>query len=236
MTRILNLGNRTPAESLSVVLRLIAAQLRQEADRLPGTILAYGRPHQHARNRFLPRWSRSGMRIPGTNRVRPDCPKPVKGRCECPPDGSWRPIGGSQRADQLARSAEFVETSHVPDAAGRQPGIWTNSFYHQGPDGLWRCERPTARAVQRVHGESARRFLVLTRLLAGDSVDEAWFGLGEVPDPTSAALSICLQVVRMADEEAATEWERRPRRWRAVPWTSLSESGQNAETNGGTAA
>ena len=226
----------TPAEWLAVLLEAISARLRVEADTLPGSVLAYGRPHEHARNRFFPRWSRSGKRIEGTNQVRPDCPAPLKGRCECKPDGSWRPIGGSQRADQLARSAEFVQTSSVREDDGTYPGIWTTNFYAQGPDGLWRCDRPTARAMERLRGESARRFLVLVRLLDGNSLKAAWAGLGNPVDPITASTSIAQQVIHMTDEEAVTEWERRPRRWRSIPWTTLSESEQHAQTNGGTAA
>lgn len=203
-------------------LRSIAVLLIHETEMLPGSVLAYGRPHGHARNRYLPRWSKTGVRIAGVNRVRPDCPRPVRGRCECPPDGSWRPIGGAIRADAIASSAQYVEDP-VSGA-----GLWVDAVYLEGPDGLWRCIRPMRRSLERLRGESLRRYLVLNRLLDGDGVVEAWKGLGQPANPVVDAIAILRQLERWSIEEASAEYEKRPRRWRSVPWNDLSESQQAA--------
>lgn len=203
-------------------LRWITVLLIHETEILPGSILAYGRPHEHARNRYLPRWSRTGVRIAGVNRVRPDCPRPVRGRCECPPDGSWRPVGGAIRADAIASSAQYVRNPGTPE------GLWADAVYLEGPDGLWRCIRPMRRALEQLRGESIRRFLVLDRLLDGVETSAAWDGLGVPDELVAASVSICVQVERWAADEAGAEYERRPRRWRSLPWTQLSEAQQNA--------
>jgi hypothetical protein len=206
-------------------LNRLRRDIIEEADRLPGTQLVYGRPHNTARNRYHPKWTMTGQRSPGVVIVKPDCPRPIKGRCECPPDGTWRPIGGSQRADMLAEQLVYVR----PNPAA--PGFWTQSVYELGIDGLWRCLRPHARAMERLRGESLRRFMVLTQLLRGEDLDEAWEPFGIPEDIIAATLSILDHVDRMADAEAEYEYERRPRRWRDTPWTQLSESQQNAETS-----
>jgi hypothetical protein len=209
----------------------IAQELIDEADVLPGTNLAYGRPHDSARDRYSPRYSRSGDRIPGArDRIPHDCPRPVKGRCECKPDGSWRPVGGAQRADLLAVQAAFVRSAQVAGEDGRYPGLWTDVLYHQQPNGLWICLRPMRRAFQRLHGESARRYLVMDRIFAGQSLRESWKGLGTPVNLVTATLSICEQLEAMAHEEALAEYERRPRRWRDAPWSEKSEAQQLAET------
>lgn len=203
-------------------LRAIAVMLIHEADVNPSTVLAYGRPHEHARNRYLPRYSRSGTRIPGTSRLRPDCPKPVRGRCECAPDGSWRPVVGVQRADARAVAAELVRNPGTTDA------LWVDVVYVQRPDGIWICLRPWRRALERLRGDNLRKFLVLDRLFDGQSFEAAWDGLGTPNDPIAETLSACRQVERWAAEEASAEYERRPRRWRSLPWTEMSESQQAA--------
>jgi hypothetical protein len=73
----------TPHERLARALRDIGVSLLEEADNLPGSVLAYGRPHAHARSRFVARFTRSGVQLAGSVRIPPDCPRPVKGRCEC---------------------------------------------------------------------------------------------------------------------------------------------------------
>lgn len=88
---------------LAAALHRIRTALVEEATPLPGQHRIYGRPHAHPRTRWEPRYSRTGERLPGAVRIRPDCPRPVKGRCECPEDGSWRPATGVIRADATAR-------------------------------------------------------------------------------------------------------------------------------------
>lgn len=203
-------------------LAQINAALVEEATALPGETLAYPPPHEHPRATFVPRWDRTGRRLPGYIRIPPDCPKPVRGRCQCQPDGSWRPVGGVIRADSLAQAAELVELDGGP-------AVWTTSTYVQDPDGRWRCRLPMRRALERLQGESVTKWAILARLRRGVPLHAAWGASGEPADPIGYALAICRQVQRWADQEAATLWERRPRRWKSVGWVDKSESQQRAE-------
>lgn len=214
---------------LAVRVATIRKALEHEGDYAPGWVLAYGRPHQTGRSRLHPRFTRTGVRITGSVRVPPDCPAPVKGRCECRPDGSWRPVGGSLQADASAHNAVFARTSEVREDDGRYPGVWTDALYVKGPDGLWRCTRPHRRAMELLRDRYLRRYLVLDRLIAGDRVDHAWSGLGRPKNLVRASLDICDEVDAMAREESLAEYERRPREWRGVAWVDRSESQQNAD-------
>jgi hypothetical protein len=219
------------APRLSVTVDRLRLALEHEADYAPGWVLAYGRPHEYARSRSIPRFTRTGVPA-GSFTVAPDCPSPVKGRCECRPDGNWRPVGGSLRADALAHNAEYRRTSEVPGDDGRYPGQWTDSLYVKGDDGLWRCTRPHRRAMDLLRGESLRRFLVIDRLLDGYSLDRAWFGLGVPADPVRSALGIVEQVNQMAETEARSEYEARPRAARVTSWVDRSDSQRTAEEGG----
>jgi hypothetical protein len=203
--------------------------LEHEADYAPGWVLAYGRPHEYARSRSFPRFSKTGNRAHGAVTISPDCSAPVKGRCECRPDGSWRPVGGSLRADALAHHAEFIRTSEVPDDTGRYPGRWVVATYVKGDDGLWRCTRPHQRALDRLRGESLRRFLVLDRLLDGHGLKRAWLGLGVPADIIESTIGILEQVNRMAADESRAEYEVRPKTRPSLSWVDRSESQRAAE-------
>ena len=217
------------AHRISVPVDRLRLALEHEADYAPGWVLAYGRPHQYARARSFPRFSRTGDLISGSVTLSADCPAPIKGRCECKPDGSWRPVGGSLRADALAHHAEYRRTSEVRGDDGRYPGQWTDSLYVKGDDGLWRCTRPHRRAMDLLRGESLRRFLVLDRLLDGYSLERAWFGLGVPVDAIRSTLGIVEQVNQMAKGEAHAEYEVRPRTAPFSSWIDRSDSQRSAE-------
>jgi len=198
--------------ALAQALHRIRTALVDEVSALPGQSRAYGRPHAHPRTRYEPRYSRTGERLPGSVRVRPDCPRPLRGRCECPPDGSWRPSVGVIRADATAQFAVGVPAERLPDG-WPAPTVWVAAVYEQGPDGLWRCRRPTARALEILRGQSVRRWAIAVRLLRGDALASVWGSHGAPPDPARDALAILGRVERWAVEERETEWEWRPRQW-----------------------
>lgn len=234
---------RRPHDEVADLAQRLAAirhALIMETEANPSDQLAYGRPHETARSRGHLRYTPTGVRLPGTVKVPPDCPQPVKGRCECKPDGSWRPVTGSRRADNLAHTAEVVELKggHTCDATHPDPcpmtdRVWTNALYIQQIDKTWVCVRPMMAARERLHRQSMRRFLVLERLLGGQPVDDAWDGLGQKDDnPVIAALRICGDVEAWAREEEMTEYVRRPHYWRIgdpPSWIDKSDAQRAAE-------
>lgn len=197
--------------TLAQRLAALRQALAEEATPNPGASLAYGRPHAHPRARFYPRYSPTGERLTGSVRVRPDCPRPVKGRCECPPDGSWRPAVGVVRADAIARYATRVPASRLRVAL--EGTLWVDEVYEQGPDGLWRCRWPVRRALERQRAADPAAFAVAIRLLEGVHPSRAWAAGGVPPGPEQAALRILARIESWATEERDTEWERRPRQW-----------------------
>lgn len=201
--------------SVPAVLHRLREQLTAEATPNPGQSRTYGRPHEHPRTRYFPKYSRTGERIPGVTVIRPDCPRPVKGRCECPPDGTWRPSVGAIRADATAQHATLARPERMPD--GLPEHVWVANVYEQGPDGLWRCRWPVRRALEVLRGSSPRRFAIAVQLLRGEPVHTVWGSHGAPPDPTGEALRLLRQVERWADEERQIEWERRPRQWWEPP-------------------
>jgi hypothetical protein len=198
---------------LAVILRRLRQDLVEEATPLPGQSRAYGRPHAHPRTRYEPRFSVTGERIPGVNIVRPDCPRPIKGRCECPPDGTWRPAVGVIRADSSAQHVVAVPSVRLPGGAWPVETILVHSVYERGPDGLWRCRWPVRRALERMRGASVRRWAIAIRLLRGDGVATVWGAHGAPPDPLGDAIRILRQLERWSTEERETDWDFRPRQW-----------------------
>jgi hypothetical protein len=206
---------------LGDLLDRIRRDLVEEASALPGQQLSYGRPHAHPRTRYFPRYSPTGEKLPGVNMVRPDCPRPVHGRCECPPDGTWRPVVGVLRADTTAQHAT---TGTIGNAT-----VWVDEVYEQGPDGLWRCRWPMRRALERLRGSSVRRWSIAIRLLNGEPLMHVWGSHGAPPDPQREAVSILGSVERFAREEREIEWERRPRQWWDKPRQPNARSGSKSE-------
>lgn len=198
-------------EELPALLARLRAALVEEASPNPGQQLAYGRPHAHPRAKHYPRFSKTGERLAGSVRVRPDCPRPVKGRCECPPDGSWRPIVGVLRGDATARHATAVPASRLRPALEGQ--LWTDEVYEQGPDGLWRCRWPVRRALERQRGANPELWQAAVALLRGVAPATVF----AVPDPKGGAERLLRRIVRWAVEESEREWERRPRQWWDAP-------------------
>lgn len=197
---------------LHEALERLRTALVEEATPLPGSQLAYGRPHEHPRNRFFPRYSSSGRRLEGTVQIGPDCPRPVHGRCECPPDGSWRPAVGVIRADATASHAVAVPASRLRPAL--EGALWVADVYEQAPDGLWHCRWPTRAALERLRGVSPRRWAIAVALLGGRALAAApWGSHGVPPDPAGEAFRILRQLEAWADQERSGEWERRPRQW-----------------------
>lgn len=213
--------------TLAEALDRIRLALVEEATPLPGQQLSYGRPHEHPRARHFPRYSPNGERLAGSVVVRPDCPRPVKGRCECPPDGSWRPAVGVIRADATAQYATRVPASRLRLAL--EGDVWVDEVYEQGPDGLWRCRRPMLRALERLRGASPRRWAIAIRLIRGDPLPSVWSAHGAPPDPVGEALRVCGQLERWAQEERETDWEWRPRQWWDKPRKPKARSGEKSE-------
>jgi hypothetical protein len=223
---------------LAARLAAIRHALVIETEANPSQVLAYGRPHTSARARYFPRYTHTGVQLAGSVRVPPDCPKPIKGRCECQPDGAWRPAVGARRADDLAHTAEVVDWpgGHTCDASHPNPcpmfdRMWTNALYVQRQDGQWVCVRPMRAALERLRRQSLRRYLVVDRLFAGQSLKAAWAGLGN-PDLPQATMNICRDLEAWAREEELAEYIRRPNYWRVTPRPSFlekSEAQVNAE-------
>jgi hypothetical protein len=199
--------------ALGEALQRLRLALVEEADVQPGQSLAYGRPHQHPRARYFPRYAPSGQRVAGVTRIGPDCPRPRRGRCECPPDGSWRPSVGVTRADARAQHAVAVPASRLRAELAGQP-LWVDEVYEQSKaDGLWRCRWPVRRALEHLRGVSPRRWAIAIGLLRGDPLASVWGSHGAPPDPMGEALRLIRQLERWADEERLTAWEHRPRQW-----------------------
>jgi hypothetical protein len=196
---------------LDELLARLRHDLVEEATPLPGSQLNYGRPHEHPRNRFFARYSRSGRRLEGGTTIGPDCPRPVHGRCECPPDGSWRPAVGVIRADATANHAVSVPASRLRPLL--EGSLWVADVYQQQPDGLWHCRWPARAALERLRGASPRRWAVAIGLLRGDPLSAVWGAMGIPPAPAGEAFRILRQLERWAEEERISEWERRPRQW-----------------------
>jgi hypothetical protein len=201
----------TTHRELAEVLDRLRLDLVEEATPLPGQQLAYGRPHEHPRTRSFKHYSKSGQRIEGETRIGPDCPRPVRGRCECPPDGSWRPAVGVIRADSTATHAVQVPADRLRPAL--EGVFWVADVYVQEPDGLWHCRWPTRAALERLRGVSPRRWAVAVGLLRGDHVTAVWGAMGVPPNPIAEAFRIVRQLEAWAAEERTGEWERRPRQW-----------------------
>jgi hypothetical protein len=199
------------ADSMAAILQRLRLALVEEATPLPGQQLAYGRPHGHPRSRYLPRYSPTGERLAGIVMIRPDCPRPVRGRCECPPDGSWRPAVGVIRADATATHARSVPASQLRPAL--EGSLWVADVYQQMADGLWHCRWPTRAALERIRGTSPRRWVIAVRLLGGQHPSAVWGAQGVPPDPFGEAIRILRQLEAWADEERIGTWERRPRQW-----------------------
>ena len=225
---------------LAAFLAQLRADLVEEAMPSPGTDLRYGRPHAHPRARYYPRYSPTGERLAGSVVVRPDCPRPVRGRCECPPDGSWRPVVGVVRADTTATHAAQVPASRL--RLGLAGTIWVDEVYELGADGLWRCRWPVRRALEQLRGQSPARWATAIALLRGTHVSNAWGANGAPPNPIGEAMRLLQLVDRRAQEERVTEWERRPRQWwdppkkpnaRALPKSDAQVNAEH-ESNGGT--
>jgi hypothetical protein len=212
-------------------LSRLAFGLFEEVDDLPSEVLAFGRPHEHPRTRHLPRFTRTGESLPGTITIRPDCPKPVHGRCECQPDGTWRPFGGTAKADHSAQNLRQAELAEDPD------GSWRTATYKRRADGLWVCIRPYRRALDRLRNRNVRAFLVVHRLLdewpSECDLVAAWAGFAEPVNLAAETDRILGAILRDVDEEMAAEYERNPewkRRPRSVPDHEKSESQRNAES------
>lgn len=188
---------------LKEAVRRIAVALRHEADASPGGHLVYTRPHESGRARRVKRATMTGEPTGKYTRLPADCPKPVHGVCECPPEGNWRPVPGTQR----------------PDESGYWTGEgWESYWYAYDPeDGYWRCTRPMARSLQRMKDRSPRRFTALMRLLDGETPQQAWQGLGSPADPVAAAESVVAAAWRVAREEAKSDYIRPPRKKKPRP-------------------
>jgi len=212
----------TAAAAAENLVTYIRRQLLEEDDAQPSTFRIQGRLHEHGRVRRFPRFAMSGASIPGVTTVYPDCPKPDHGRCTHS-DGSWRPLPGVVRADSKASRASLVKSKTTDEEA------WVDGHYVLDRDrALWYCLRPFARAIERLRGENIRHSVVMGRLLAGDELLPAWAGFELPKNPAGATLAFLRWIVRIADEEAHGEYERRPKRWRSMPWTELSEAQRNA--------
>jgi hypothetical protein len=164
----------------------------------------------------------------GVTSIGPDCPKPVRGRCECPPDGSWRPSVGVIRADSAA-----VHAVHVPASRLRlslEGSLWVAQVYEQAPDGLWHCRWPVRRALEHLRGVNPARWAIAVRLLRGDHVATVWGANGAPPDPVGEAIRLLRQLDRWAIEERETAWERRPRQWWDAPRKPKDRSVRNSES------
>lgn len=198
--------------TLGETLQRIRLALVEEFTSLPGQQLSYGRPHAHPRARHFPRYRPTGERLPGVTRIGPDCPRPIRGRCECPPDGSWRPAVGVVRADATARHATLVPASRLRLVL--EGDVWVDEVYEQDRNtGLWRCRRPMLRALERQRGADPRAWQVAIRLIQGVAPFRAWGATGVPPGPELAALRILSRIERWAAEERETDWEWRPRQW-----------------------
>ena len=145
-----------PRLTLASMLAQLRADLEEEATPLPGQQKAFGRPHAHPRARYFPRYTPTGERLAGAVVIRPDCPRPLRGRCECPPDGSWRPAVGVIRADSVATHSAQVPASRLRIAL--EGTLWVDEVYEQGPDGLWRCRWPVRRALEALRGVNPVRW------------------------------------------------------------------------------
>lgn len=226
---------------LAAALRRIRVSLVEEATPLPGQVLAFGRPHAHPRTRYEPRYSRTGERLEGSTRVRPDCPRPVRGRCECPPDGTWRPAVGVLRADATAHYGAAVPGDR---ARGGLPTeiLWVTVVHElDRTSGFWRCRRPTYCALQHLRGAARPRYQLVARLVRHVPLRLAFGAAGLPADPERAALGVVRTVERWAQEEREAEYERRPRQWFDRPReprasntrpTGISESQAIAESTG----
>lgn len=203
--------SRETSHELVEVLDRLRRDLVEEATPLPGSQLAYGRPHEHPRARSFPHYSASGRRLEGATRIEGDCPRPVHGRCECRPDGSWRPAVGVIRADATANHAVSVPASRLRPAL--EGSLWVADVYVQAPDGLWHCRWPTRAALERLRGVSPRRWATAIALLQGQHPSAVWGALGVPPDPAGAAFRLLRQLERWAADERSAGWERRPRQW-----------------------
>lgn len=225
--------------ALAEALRSVRAALIEEITPRPGRPRIYGRPHAYPRARSMPRFSRTGERLPGSVRIPPDCPRPVRGRCECPPDGSWHPTAGVILADATARDAVGVPGDRVPGGSA-EATIWVTAVHDLGPDGLWRCRRPVFCALQHLRGASTRRWAIAVRLLRGDHLATVWGATGAPADPHREALGIIRTLDRWADDERRAEYEHRPHQWWDPPRrpreTEKSDAQQTAEANGGSDA
>jgi hypothetical protein len=198
--------------ALPALLHRLRESLADESSALPGQQLTFGRPHASARTRFEPRYSRTGERIAGVRRIPPDCRHPIKGRCECRPDGTWRASPGAVRADATVHDAAIAPADRVPSELAGRP-VWVDEVYEHGPDGLWRCRKPVRRALERLRGSSVRAWMIAIRLLRGDPLATVWGSHGTPPDPMRDATRLLAQLENWAKEERQAEWERRPRQW-----------------------
>lgn len=231
---IINLGELTPRSVLTTLLAAIRQGLHDEIDTQPGTQRIHGRLHDSGRTRHLPRFTRTGERVQGAIRIAGDCTEPDHGRCTHNDGGSWRPVPGAMRSDAVASYLRHdPEARSIKVGALEYSAAWSWDTYELDPsDALWYCRWPNRRALDRLRSESMRRYLVLTRLLAGASLAEAWDGLGSPADPLESATGIARQVLRMAAEEAGAAYERRPRNRAPVAWIDKSAAQQTAEIAG----
>ncbi len=212
----------TAAAAVERLVAYISRQLLEEDDAQPSSFRIQGRSHEHGRVRRFPRFAMSGASLPGMVTVLPDCPKPDHGRCTHS-DGSWRPLPGVVRADSRASRVSLVKAKTTENEA------WVDSHYELDRDrALWYCVRPFARAIERLRGENTRHSVVMGRLLAHDELLTAWEGFDLPKNPAGATLAFLRWIIRIADEEAHGEYEHRPKRWRSMPWTELSDAQRNA--------
>lgn len=183
----------------------------------PGSIVIWGQPHEHPRSRRSLRFGPTGDRVAGFTVVGPDCPRPVRGRCTCQPDGSWRPVVGVIRSDASlvgARRRDGVEGSPR----------WFDGVYVRRPDARWICLMPARRAMERLRSQSLRDWVGIQRLLRGWGVALAF---PRESDPAAKADRVIGRLRGWIDEEAWAEYDRLPRRWaRRKP---VSEAQGNAE-------
>lgn len=201
------------------LLAELRAALLEEVGPISSGGLIYGRPHESTRAYSRPRYSLSGERLPGKVTFAPDCHEPdAAGVCGHPPDGSWRPMNGVAPADLLARQLEAAD------------GSWRSNVYDLGPDGLWRCRWPYRRAMDRLANRNVRQAVVLWRVLRGEPWIAVWLGFEVPAHPGGEVMSLARTVLRWADEEMRTEYERRPQLFgRRVGWVDKSESQRVAE-------